>query len=221
VHAPGHCKADRATVSFDCASSRPGLCCLLLLASTCSPCSTASTCATPVTLIRCLNIKGRCQAPFHPASIPPRSASVLPLFCTPRHPSSRRLHRCRVLFSAPSITVRERPVVDSSHPQVSTLTGPKPTPSAFCCEHLNAASRFRPPSKPDVAATSFASSMCTLSTHHPRRRPPGSTPHQCPYSTDVHHRGAARPMSLMSPFPLKSVYRPSFMPETSLPHRPA
>jgi hypothetical protein len=56
----------------------------------------------------------------------------------------------------------------------------KPTSSTFLHEHLNAVSRFRPPSGPDVVATSFASSARTSSAHQTRRRPPGGTSHQRP-----------------------------------------
>jgi hypothetical protein len=56
----------------------------------------------------------------------------------------------------------------------------KPTLSTFHREHLNAANRFQPPSRTDVATTSFASSVCTSSAQHPRRRPPGGNPHQRP-----------------------------------------
>jgi hypothetical protein len=169
-------------------------------------------CATPVALICCLNVKGRSQAPFCPASIPPHSALVPPLLSIPHRSSSHQLPQHRVLFFASSVAIREPPAVDPSRPQASVPTGLKPTSSAFHREHLNAASHFWPPSRPDVAATSFASSVRTSTAHHPRRWPPGNTPHRRPYSTDMHHHGAAHLVSLLSPFPLKSVHRPSFMP---------
>jgi hypothetical protein len=56
----------------------------------------------------------------------------------------------------------------------------KPTSSTFLREHLNVVSRFRPPSGPDVAAMSFASSARTSSAHQTRRQPSGGTPHQRP-----------------------------------------
>jgi hypothetical protein len=55
------------------------------------------------------------------------------------------------------------------HRSPSASDRPKLTPSAFRREHRNAASCFRPPSGPDVAATSFASSARTSSAHHPHR----------------------------------------------------
>jgi hypothetical protein len=130
VHALGRCKADRAAP-----------CHVLLPASTRSPCNTASTSVALVTLICCLNVEGRNQASFRPTSIPPRSAPMSLLLCALRRPSSHRLPRRRVLFSAMPVTIRERPAVNPSRPQASTPTGLKPTSSAFHCEHLNAASR--------------------------------------------------------------------------------
>jgi hypothetical protein len=113
------------------------------------------------------------STPSRPASFPPHSAPVPPLLYAPRHSSSHRLPWRHVLFSAPPVAIRERPAVDPSRPQAST-----PTPSAFHREHLNAASRFRPPSGPDIAATSFVLSTRTSSAHHPRRTVVRSaTPH--------------------------------------------
>jgi hypothetical protein len=148
------------------------------------------------------------SSPSRPAPIPPRSAPVPPLLYAMHRPSSRQLPQRWVLFSAPPVTIRERPAVDPSRPQASAPTGPKPMPSAFRREHLNAASCFRQTSGPNVAATSFASPVRTSSAHHPCRRPPDDIPHRRPYSTDAHRRGVARPMSLLSPFPLKSVRYP-------------
>jgi hypothetical protein len=131
----------------------------------------------------------RCASLFHPhlAALLFNLHQSCPT--VPCHPSSHRLPQRRFLFSAPLVAIRERPAVDLSHPQASALTGPKPTPSTFCREHFNPTSRFRSPSGPDVAATSFTSSACTMSTHHPRRRPPRGTPHWCPDFTDAHHIG--------------------------------
>jgi hypothetical protein len=108
----------------------------------------------------------------------------------------------------PSAFRREHLNAASFRPQASAPTGPKPMSSAFRREHLNAASCFRQTSGPNVAATSFASPVRTSSAHHPCRRPPDDIPHRRPYSTDAHRRGAACPVSLLSPFPLKSVRYP-------------
>jgi hypothetical protein len=59
----------------------------------------------------------------------------------------------------------------------------KPTPSPFLREHLNAASRFRPPSGPDVAATSFASSARTSSAHQSAPTATGRRPTRPTHTT--------------------------------------
>jgi hypothetical protein len=82
--------------------------------------------------------------------------------------------------------------VASSRPWASNARATeKPTPSPFLREHLNAVSRFRPPSGPDVAAMSFASSARTSSAHKSTSTATGRHPSSAPYSTDARHRGGA------------------------------
>jgi hypothetical protein len=71
---------------------------------------------------------------------------LLPCHRSSTHrPSSCRLPRCCILFSAPPVAVRERPAVDPSCPQAFAPTDLKPTPSAFRHEHVNPPATFSRP----------------------------------------------------------------------------
>jgi hypothetical protein len=81
--------------------------------------------------------------------------------------------------------------MDASLLRLPDTATEKLTLSPFLREHLNAASRFRLPSGPDITATSFASSARTSSAHQSALTATGRHPSSAPYSIDAHHRGGA------------------------------